>query len=699
MSIPHIDFHLLKSDKNALLDQIRHAVIEFGLFYITNYEEYIDENIIKLLVNQAGEFFKLSQDEKQNLDMINSKHFLGYSRTMKESIDGIVNWKEQIGFCSVESKKEVHSIYDNLIGPSQYPAEEKLPYFKKSIKDFFYNLNEFSILFTELLFEALGVRRTEALKYINFKDKQDQFVNMELIHYPAKSSLKNYECVIHQESDSHEDPGFLTYLFQPTMGEDSLHVQDIFGKWIPVPPKLKTIVMNVGQTLEYLTQGVCISSIIKITASKGSRLCIPYYQNVKLGSTLKPFTMPNELVKQRDQRDKSRKQRCEFQFKPVESEPIRKSLFYSRVKAHRDVSAKWYPALLKELDDEIGTEQEAANLERVHEARFLKLFKAFDNIIHINVSNRTSDIKLHSLRKQVKNLSGINVEVDDFLQLAKVWFDFVSLKLDHDDDWVVDVASTRKILSNYDLGKRSAVFERRLKEWILKNPGKEIPPLDRSQVDSVYLETSPKKKIRPNGPDLYDSPASSPASSPTKGGTPNQSPMKILKTPTDTPTKSETPTSSPFTGIERTPSRYPFRGFERSPSKSSPIKRLSFMDKQKDGPSLLERVKAKEAERLANQVPDEVRYQRYLDSKTPQALTVMTGLKSYKSYSLRTLSGHIMNSLTSGNAISEKESMDLALNLNKRFPDVFKLIKAKDVTVIRWADFDINELQKHIQMQ
>jgi isopenicillin N synthase-like dioxygenase len=665
------------------------------LFYITNYEDYIDENIIKLLVSQAEEFFKLSQDEKQNLEMINSKHFLGYSRLMKESTDGMVNWKEQIDFCSVESKKEVHSIYDNLIGPNQYPDEKKLPYFKKSIKDFFYNLNEFSILFTELLFEALGIKRTEALKYINFKDKQNQFVNVELIHYPAKSSLKNCESVTDQGSDSHKDAGFLTYLFQPTLGEDSLHVQDIFGKWIQVPPKPKTIVINVGQTLEYLTQGVCISSINRVAASKGSRLCIPYYQNVKLGSTLKPFTMPNELVKQRDQRDKSRKQPCEFRFKPVQGQPIAKSLFYSRVKAHRDVSAKWYPALLKELDNEIGAEQEAANLVRVPEARLLKLFKAFDNIIHINVSNRTSDIKLHSLRKQVKNLSGINVEVDDFLQLAQVWLDFVNLKLDHHDDWVVDVASTRKILSNYDLGKRSAIFERRLREWILKNPEKEIPPLDRSQVDSVYIETSPKKKIRSNGPDLYDSPPCSP----TKGGTPNQSPMKSLKTPAGTPTKSDTPISSPLTGIDKTPSRSPFRGLERSPSKSSPIKRLSFMDKQKDRPSLLERVKAKEAERLANQVPDEVRYQRYLDSKTPQALTIMTGLKSYKSYSLRTLSGHIMNSLTSGNAISEKESMDLALNLNKRFPDVFKLIKAKDVTVIRWADFDINELQKNIQMQ
>lgn len=632
-AIPEIDLHLLEGDRELLLEKLKHAVIEYGFFYITNYEEHLDDNVVKLLVNQSQQFFDLPSEEKNNIEMANSKHFLGYNGLKKENTSGKIDWREQIDFCSTDSlPAKIESIYENLIGPNQYPDSEKFPHFKGAVANFFYALNQLSILITETLFDALGVQKAEGEKYINFKDKQQQFAKMKVVHYPSQMALSKEDDASDQGCGAHKDSGFLTFLFQPTLTENSLQVQDIYGNWIAAPPKPNTIVVNVGQTLQYLTQGVCISSIHQVVAPKnGSRISIPYFQNVKLDARLEPFTLPQSLLDERDAREKERTQSVGFQFRPEKGEPVSKAIFYNRVKAHRDVAERWYPDILAKLDKEaLVRKQEEEKIQGaiVNSPRLTKVFNSLDNIIHINIPGRTADIKLHSLRDQVKRLSGINVELDEFLQVAYLWHDFVHLKLDDHDEYVIDIAQTVSKLSINDLPLRQKTFKKRLEVWVAGHPGQQVPLLAKSELEGPSRNMSPRKKNK----------------------------VQVLeKSPRKAVDKNSGLTLS---------ERIRLKEQQRLSSQTTPEQDYTKLLDSKL-PRALDIVASLRSDKTHSIVALTRQFQRSLESTS--------------------------------SALSAEESRDLVLRLNTKFPQVFKMSTGRDVSVLRWDELQLSELRRQLR--
>jgi isopenicillin N synthase-like dioxygenase len=78
--IPLLDFSLTRdpATKRKFLQSLRNAIVNVGFFYVKN--TTVSSEIQEILVKRGIELFDLPLDEKLKIEMVKSKHFLGYVR-------------------------------------------------------------------------------------------------------------------------------------------------------------------------------------------------------------------------------------------------------------------------------------------------------------------------------------------------------------------------------------------------------------------------------------------------------------------------------------------------------------------------------------------------------------------------------------------------------------------------------------------
>lgn len=120
-SIPVIDLSLSSSPTShgVLLEQLRHAVTCIGFLYISNHG--VSEAVINDLVDAMRVLFHISDQEKEEIGLSNSPHFLGYSNVGSETTAGNTDLREQFEFANeleINWKPNV-PLYEKLKGPNQ----------------------------------------------------------------------------------------------------------------------------------------------------------------------------------------------------------------------------------------------------------------------------------------------------------------------------------------------------------------------------------------------------------------------------------------------------------------------------------------------------------------------------------------------------------------------------------------------------
>lgn len=649
-AIPTVDLSLLPHDRESVISSLRHALIYHGFFYVINYDAHLSHDIIEALADQSERFFNLSQEEKDKIQMSNSKHFLGYNGLEREITAGKIDWREQIDFCSTDSKLETYEhLYQNLVGPNQYPDEKKLPYFKKTIKYFLEGMDIFSVFFMKLIFESLSLQEHQFSPYFNIQQGQTNLNKMKLIRYPSNKELRHQEKFRESPSSQgcgpHKDSDFLTYLFSPT-DVASLQVQDTAGKWLSVKPIPKSIIINVGQTLEYLTSGVCLASIHKVsTSTSTSRISIPFFQNVKIESVLEPLKIDDKFLQMRDERDTNRKQSVAFQFKPVLNEPIAVSVFKNRIKSHRDVSERWWPKELAKIDEEtkraqyntnFPTEKNPELLNRI--LRLIKIFRTFHPSLVMELMRFTGDQSLRSFIPRVK-LSQPTVTHTDLLRLFTIWPEFIEVSLNFDGDVMVDMGKTDRIPKITDLNYMNEQFEKKCEAWLKENEHlDDVPPLKldklRPEVDLEKLakESQLRKEKRKTSLLLAD-----------------------VKSKITKPQKKDNSTLS-----------------------------------------MLERIRLKAKLKRESTVTPELKREQYLDSKLPQVLNILFTLPN-RSQSISRLSEIIKTSLSATSMMALDDAEAVIKRLCTKFPDVFTFVNGKSLKVLKWKEFQVDALKQKLK--
>ena len=141
------------------------------------------------------------------------------------------------------------------------------------------------------------------------------------------------------------------------------------GEWIDCPPIEGTLVVAIGQGMEALTRGVCVSTthrVLSPPAGQGARYSIPFFQGVR-GSTefeeLETVGVGEVPEEVREQRRRvlernggvggKRLDDVEFTFRTGgKARTLGEATLRNRVKSHRDVGERWYPDILAEIREE-----------------------------------------------------------------------------------------------------------------------------------------------------------------------------------------------------------------------------------------------------------------------------------------------------------------------------------------------------------
>ncbi|EJD51176.1 Clavaminate synthase-like protein [Auricularia subglabra TFB-10046 SS5] len=352
-AIPILDYNDLRTDRAAFMKELQNALINVGFLYLRNPPVDTEE-----AVAQLPRFFDLPEEDKQRVGMINSPHFLGYTAVGSEYTRGQLDIREQFDWATpLESTwKEGDPDFLRLWGPSQWPPEETIPGFRAAMEKFLLDTDQLAHEFTSLVSEALGLAPE---KLYEFFEPPGQIQHRgKMIKYPeVREGGSDQGC------GAHYDSGFLAFLVQVTDHFPALQVQNAKGDWINAPRIPNTMVINIGIGLQFLTSGVALATSHRVVSPKpgtGTRYSLPYFQQITqrtvLGEAARSLTFPPEILAMRDARGKPVSD--SINYPEYGHLPAGLAALIGRNKSHRDVGAKWYPTLYKELFPDAETKAE-----------------------------------------------------------------------------------------------------------------------------------------------------------------------------------------------------------------------------------------------------------------------------------------------------------------------------------------------------
>ncbi|TFK20751.1 iron/ascorbate oxidoreductase [Coprinopsis marcescibilis] len=344
-SIPLLDFSLALSQttKSLFISQLQHALINVGFIYLSNHPVLPHTS---RLLPFIPKLFTLTQEQKNKTAMVNSEHFLGYSKLGGELTKGKVDWREQWDFATKHTCrwKKGDPDYFRIWGPCQWPEEELLPGFREALEAYLDAVQDLSYQFSSLVAESLGLGPDGLAK---FYDK-DEFMQhrAKIVKYPVPPEGGEGQGV-----GPHYDAGFLTFLLQASEHQ-GLQVQNLAGEWVDAPPIPGTFVVNIGKALEFVTGGVARATSHRVLSPRGDtpRYSVPFFQNISLTIRLSDEVMqfPPEILNLRDERGDVAATDS-VNFTEFNKEPSGKVNLIGRVKSHPDVGERHYPALFKEI--------------------------------------------------------------------------------------------------------------------------------------------------------------------------------------------------------------------------------------------------------------------------------------------------------------------------------------------------------------
>jgi hypothetical protein len=221
-------------------------------------------------------------------------------------------------------------------------------------------MGDISIYFTSLIAEAIELPSDAFAKYFD----ADQQHKLKIVKYPDLAELGRGGDAQGQGVGPHKDSMLTSYLLQAT-SHKGLQVQNVRGEWIDCEPIPGTLVVAIGQGLEALTQGVCVSTthrVLSPAAGSGARFSIPFFQGVRMDAEFEDLEkvgvgrVPESVREQRQQiveRNGGRIDDVEFTFRAGGvSKTLGEATLRNRVKSHQDVGERWYPDILAAIREE-----------------------------------------------------------------------------------------------------------------------------------------------------------------------------------------------------------------------------------------------------------------------------------------------------------------------------------------------------------
>ena len=259
--IPTLDIRRFDSDRDAFVAELGAAYREWGFCGVSHHG--ISAQAIDGAYRVFQEFFALPEASKRKYHVPGSGGARGYTpfgiETAKDS-----QYPDLKEFFHIGRELPEGSRYREFMAPNLWPSE--LPDFREQAYGLFQAL------------DALGLRVLSALAlHIGlpgdfFVDKT-RFGNSILrpIHYPPITSPD----VPNVRAGAHEDINLITLLVGASAA--GLEVKSRKGDWVPFTAEADTIVVNIGDMLQRLTNHVYPSTTHRVVNPPGAAARQPRY--------------------------------------------------------------------------------------------------------------------------------------------------------------------------------------------------------------------------------------------------------------------------------------------------------------------------------------------------------------------------------------------------------------------------------------
>ncbi|SPL71703.1 2-oxoglutarate-dependent ethylene/succinate-forming enzyme [Acinetobacter stercoris] len=271
--LPVVDISKLSSpcleDRLKVAHALDQACKEVGFLYLKG-EQFKVELFEKLHETAQQYFAKSESDKMQNYIGLSQNHsgyvpigeeqFIENSYDLKEAYD--INYDYQ----SSENRRP-------LLGPTQWPNDHT---FKKHVLNYYQHIKEIG----QQVFQGFALA-FELDEYYFTPHIANAPSQLRLIHYPYHPDITDKAGI-----GAHTDYECFTLLFPTATG---LQVLDKTGKWIDIPLIEGTLVMNIGDMMEILSNGRYLATKHRVKKVSEERYSFPFFFSCDYDYIIQPL--------------------------------------------------------------------------------------------------------------------------------------------------------------------------------------------------------------------------------------------------------------------------------------------------------------------------------------------------------------------------------------------------------------------------
>ncbi|KAK9055953.1 hypothetical protein SSX86_027040 [Deinandra increscens subsp. villosa] len=265
-SIPIIDMNdfvgMLESD-NGSLTKLRSVCQEWGIFQLVNHG--VDKSLIKKMKEEVVGFFNLPVEEKLRYKLT-AGEYQGYGQTILHAQDQKVDWADRF-----------YMITNPLHRRKPHLLPEFPPVLRETMENYLLELQKLAMHLFGLTGSAVEIDKQEMMDVFD-----DGMQSVRMTYYPP---CPEPDRVI--GLTPHSDAAGITILLQVNDVEGLQVKKD--GVWIPVNFLPDAFIVNVGDILEIMSNGVynSIEHRATVNATK-ERISLAMFFNPKLEADVGP---------------------------------------------------------------------------------------------------------------------------------------------------------------------------------------------------------------------------------------------------------------------------------------------------------------------------------------------------------------------------------------------------------------------------
>jgi isopenicillin N synthase-like dioxygenase len=273
--LPLIDISRLGSkrleDRLAVARELDRACAQAGFLYIEGAQ--LDRALFRRLVARAEAYFALDHDTKMKSYIGHSVNHSGYVPVGEEEFaSGTSDLKEaydvNCDYTPAEGRRP-------LLGPNTWPD---MPGFREDVQAYYTHVTGIGRQLFRAFALTLGLDEGRFDAHLRHPPSQ-----LRLIHYPFDADAEDRPGI-----GAHTDYECFTLLFATAPG---LQIVDKQGQWMDVPLIEDTMIMNIGDMMEVLSNGRYVATRHRVKKVRQERYSFPLFHACDYDSVIAPVTL------------------------------------------------------------------------------------------------------------------------------------------------------------------------------------------------------------------------------------------------------------------------------------------------------------------------------------------------------------------------------------------------------------------------